>query len=422
MVERDGASYRQDFPLLARASGLHYLDSAATAQKPAVVLEAERELYETSYANPNRGAYSLAARATNRYHEARQQVASFFGVNDDARLIFTRGTTEAINLVVTAWGNAHVGRGDEILVSRLEHHSSFVPWQQLAVSRGAAFRVIELTPDGRLDLDHLKSLITRRTKVVAVTHVSNAIGTITPIAEIAALARTVGALVVVDGAQSAPHRPVDLDSLDIDFYAFSGHKMGAPTGIGGLFGRRAVLESMPPYQMGGDMIELVYDDRSTWQTLPRKFEAGTPNLGGAVGLAAAVGYLDSIGMGRVLRHEQLLTELASSRLAAIKGVRIYGPPASDRGGIVSFAVEGIHPHDLATVLDHDNVCIRAGHHCAQPLMRRLEVAALARASFFVYNDASDVDALIKGVEGAQRLFSNTPGTIVEQPAVHAHDA
>jgi cysteine desulfurase/selenocysteine lyase len=422
MAERDGRTYRQDFPLLTRAAGLHYLDSAATAQKPAIVLEVERELYETSYANPHRGAYTLAARATNRYHEARQQVASFFGVKDDARLIFTRGTTEAINLVATAWGNANIGRGDEILVSRLEHHSDFVPWQQLALSRGAAFRIIELTSDGHLDLDHLRSLITRRTKVVAVTHVSNAIGTITPIAEIAALARNVGALVVVDGAQSAPHRPVDLDSLDIDFYAFSGHKMGAPTGIGGLIGRRGVLESMPPYQMGGDMIELVYDDRSTWQTLPRKFEAGTPNVGGAVGLAAAVGYLHSIGMERVLRHEQSLTELASSRLAAINGVRIYGPPPAERGGIVSFAVEGIHPHDLATVLDHDNVCIRAGHHCAQPLMRRLEVAALARASFFVYNDASDIDALIKGIEDAQRLFSNTRETIEQPAALHAHDA
>jgi cysteine desulfurase/selenocysteine lyase len=415
-------SYRGDFPLLVRAPGLHYLDSAATAHKPAAVLDAERELYETSYANPNRGAYALAALATNRYHEARHRVAGFFGVEDEARLIFTRGTTEALNLVATAWGGAHVGRGDEILVSRLEHHSSFVPWQQLALSRGAAFRIIELTSDGQLDLDHLRALITPRTKVVAVAHVSNAIGTVTPIAEVAALARTVGALVVVDGAQSAPHRRVDLDSLDVDFYAFSGHKMGAPTGIGGLIGRRTVLESMPPYQMGGDMIELVHDDRSTWQTLPRKFEAGTPNIGGAVALAAAVGYLGLIGMDAVRRHEQMLTELASSRLAALPGVRIYGPPAHDRGGIVSFTVEGVHPHDLATVLDHDSVCIRAGHHCAQPLMRGLGVSALARASFFVYNDERDIDALVRGVERARLLFLD-PDSVDERPAAtHAHRA
>ncbi len=401
-------SYRADFPLLVRSPELHYLDSAATAQKSAMVLDAEREFYETSYANPHRGAYALAVRATDAYQDARERVAGFFRVEDEARLIFTRGTTESLNLVATAWGGANVSAGDEIVVSRLEHHANFVPWQQLALARGAAFRIAELTADHRIDLDHLQSLITPRTKVVAIAHVSNALGTISPVAEIAAMARRVGALVVVDGAQSAPHLGMDLDALDVDFYAFSGHKMGAPTGIGGLIGRRSLLERMPPYQMGGDMIESVYDDRSTWQTLPRKFEAGTPNVGGAVGLAAAVRYLESVGMDTIRRHEQRLTELASDQLRVMPGVRIYGPPPRERSGVVSFTVEGVHPHDLATVLDHHHVCVRAGHHCAQPLMRRLGVPATARASFFIYNDARDVEALVAGVQSAQRLFAD-PG-------------
>ena len=273
------------------------------------------------------------------------------------------------------------------------------------MARGAAFRIAELTPEGQVDLDHLRRLITTRTKVVAFAHVSNALGTITPVAEIAAAARHVGALVVVDGAQSAPHLPVDLDALDVDFYAFSGHKMGAPTGIGGLIGRREILEAMPPYQMGGDMIELVGDERTTWNVLPHKFEAGTPNVGGAVGLAAAVDYLDSVGMAEVHRHEHELMVEASQRLAAIPGVRVYGPPATQRSGVVSFTVEGIHAHDLATILDHDGVCIRAGHHCAQPLLRHLGVSATARASFFVYNDTADVDALVAGVLRAQAVFA-----------------
>jgi cysteine desulfurase / selenocysteine lyase len=397
-------THRADFPLLVRQPRLRYLDSAATAQKPAVVLDAEREFYETSYANPHRGAYALSGRATECYHDARSRVAHFFGLQDAACLIFTRGTTESLNLVATAWGTQHIERGDEIVVTRLEHHANFVPWQQLALARGAAFRIVELTPDGQVDLDHLRRVVTSRTKVVAVAHVSNALGTITPVAEIASIARSVGALVVVDGAQSAPHMAVDVDALDIDFYAFSGHKMGAPTGIGGLIGRRAILEAMSPYQMGGDMIELVGDDRTTWNALPHKFEAGTPNVGGAVGLAAAVGYLSVIGMAEVRRHEQALTALASERLASIPGVRIYGPDAAQRSGVVSFTVDGIHAHDLATILDQDGVCIRAGHHCAQPLLRRLGVGATARASFFVYNDVTDVDALVAGVRSAQTLF------------------
>jgi cysteine desulfurase/selenocysteine lyase len=402
--------HKSDFPLLARDPELRYLDSAATAHKPRTVLEAEREFYETDYANPHRGAYALSARATERYHSARRVVAAFFGVRDAARLIFTRGTTESLNLVAATWGRVHVGAGDEIVVTRLEHHANFVPWQQLALERGARFRIVELTPDGRVDLEQLRATLTPRTRVVAIAHVSNALGTISPAGEIAALAHAVGAVVVVDGAQSAPHLAVDVDALGADFYAFSGHKMGAPTGIGGLIARREILEEMPPYQTGGDMIELVGDERTTWNALPHKFEAGTPNVGAAVGLAAAVAYLQGIGMSVIRDHERGLVATAMTALSALPGVRVYGPPAAERSGVVSFTVDGIHAHDLATVLDADHVCIRAGHHCAQPLMRALRVPATARASFFVYNEPSDVDALVAGVHRAQTIFGVDTGT------------
>jgi cysteine desulfurase/selenocysteine lyase len=397
---------RDDFPLLARSPGLHYLDSAATSQKPRVVLDAMRDLYENAYANPHRGAYALSVVATDRYHAARERVAKFLGVGDPACLIFTRGTTESLNLVAAT---ANVRRGAEIVVTRLEHHANFVPWQQLAMARGATFKIIETTSDGRLDLDHLRRIVSASTKVLAVTHVSNAIGSITPLADVVRIARSGGArdmIIVVDGAQSAPHMRVDFDNLDVDFYAFSGHKMLGPTGIGGLIGRRVLLEMMDPYQMGGDMIEYVGDDDTTWNVLPHKFEAGTPNLGGAVGLAAAVEYLDAIGMAEVRRHEQELTAVASEKLAALDGVKIYGPPAAERSGVVSVSVADIHPHDLATILDQDGVAIRAGHHCAQPLIRKLGVGATARASFYVYNDMADVDALVASIGRAQALFAH----------------
>jgi cysteine desulfurase/selenocysteine lyase len=401
---------RSDFPLLRRNPELRYLDSAATAQKPAVVLDAEREFYESDYANPHRGAYELSSRATERYHGARHTVARFFGVDDTDRLIFTRGTTESINLVAATWGRSQVGSGDEIVVTRLEHHANFVPWQQLALERGAHFRIVELTADGRVDLDHLRTILGPRTRVVAVAHVSNALGTISPIADIVSMAHAVGAAVMVDGAQSAPHLAVDVDALGADFYAFSGHKMGSPTGIGGLIARRELLEQMPPYQTGGDMIEFVGDERTTWNALPRKFEAGTPNVGAAVGLAAAISYLNGIGMDVVRKHEQTLTAAAMTRLASLPGVRVYGPPAADRSGVVSFTVQDIHPHDVATVLDGEHICVRAGHHCAQPLMRRFGIPATVRASFFVYNDAGDVDALVAALGRAQALFATEPPT------------
>jgi len=400
---------RADFPLLVNYPGLHYLDSAATSQKPRVVLDALRDFYETANANPHRGAYSLSVRATECYHQSRVRIAQFLGVRDSDCLIFTRGTTEGLNLVAGAWGMANVASGDEIVVTAMDHHANFVPWQVLAMRRGAKFRVCELTPDGKIDLDFLGGLLNKRTKVVAFSHVSNALGTINPIAEIARLVREkTGAILVCDGAQSAPHFPVSFDSLGVDFYAFSGHKMLGPMGIGGLIGKREMLEEMPPYQTGGDMIEFVHDDRTTWNVLPHKFEAGTPNAANAVGLAAAVAYLDDIGMDRVRSHERALMSAAQERLAAIEGLHIYGPPASERSGVLSFTLGDVHPHDLATILDGEGVCIRAGHHCAQPLMRRLEVPATARASFYVYNDESDIEALVAGILKAREIFGYAP--------------
>jgi cysteine desulfurase/selenocysteine lyase len=393
-----------DFPLLALNPTLHYLDSAATSQKPRAVLDAMMAYYTHDNANPHRGAYALSARATERYHEARECIAKFVGVKDSARLIFTRGTTESLNLVATSWGRANVGAGDEIVITGIEHHANFVPWQQLAIEKGATLKIAKLTPDGRVDIDDFRSLVTEKTKVVAFSHVSNALGTINPVEAMIAIARGVGAVVCIDGAQAAPHLPLDLDALDPDFYAFSGHKMLGPMGCGVLVGRRALLEAMPPYQTGGDMIEYVADDRTTWNVLPHKFEAGTPNVADAIGLAAACTYLDRLGMQAVRAHEQELTALASERLATIPDVKVHGPPARERSGVVSFTVGEIHPHDLATILDEGGVCVRAGHHCAQPLMRRMHLPATARASFYVYSTVADIDALVAGVHRAREVF------------------
>lgn len=397
---------RSDFPLLAANPGLHYLDSAATSQKPRVVLDALRDFYETANANPHRGAYALSALATERYHDARHTIARFVGLADSDCLIFTRGTTESMNLVASAWGPSNVQAGDEIVITALEHHANFVPWQQLALATGATLRIVELTDRQTIDLDHLRDLLSPRTRVVALTHVSNAVGAITPLAEAVRLIRSrSAAIIVVDGAQAVPHLPVHFDTLDVDFYAFSGHKLLGPMGIGCLIGRRALLESMSPYQFGGDMIEWVHDTKSTWNVIPHKFEAGTPNAADAVALAAAVRYLESLGMANVRAHELALLELADARVRELPGVTVYGPPPAERSGVVSFSLADVHPHDLATILDQHGVCVRAGHHCAQPLMRRLGVSATARASFYVYSDASDVDALVGALQAAQALFA-----------------
>ncbi len=401
---------RADFPLLAGSPGLVYLDSAATSQKPRAMLDAMRDFYEHDNANPHRGAYALSVRATDRYQRARQRVARFVGVADEDCLLFTRGTTESLNLMAGSWGRANVAAGDEILITGAEHHANFVPWQQLAIERGASLRICGLCPDGSLDLDSFRAVLGPRTRVVAFSHVSNALGTINPVRDIVALARERGGsvarppLIVCDGAQAAPHLAVDFDALGVDAYAFSGHKMCGPMGIGVLAARRQILEAMPPWQTGGDMIESVFDDRSTWNVLPHKHEAGTPNVAGAVGLAAATDYLDQFGMDRIRSHERALVALAQRRLETIEGLRVHGPPPSERSGVVSFTLAGIHPHDLATVLDEVGVCVRAGHHCAQPLMRRLELPATARASFYIYSGESDVEALVEGVERARKLF------------------
>ena len=397
---------RGDFPLLAANPGLHYLDSAATAQKPRVVLDAIRDYYETSYANPHRGAYALSVRATERFHEARETIARFFGVADSSTVIFTRGTTESLNLVATSWGRANLAAGDEVVTTGMEHHAQFVTWQRAAREAGAAFRIAELTAELRIDLDHFASLLNDKTRVVAFTHVSNAVGTINPVAEIVRVVRAKAprAIIVLDGAQSAPHMAVDFPSLGVDFYAASGHKMGGPMGLGVLIGRRELLEAMPPYQTGGDMIEFVYDDHTTWNVLPHKFEAGTPNAADAVGLAAACDYLSALGLANVRAHERALTIAMSDALAAIPGVTVYGPPAAERSGVVSFSMEGAHPHDLATILDEHGVCVRAGHHCCQPLMRRLGVSATARASVGVYSTSADVEALAGAVRAAAGIF------------------
>jgi cysteine desulfurase/selenocysteine lyase len=396
---------RADFPLLAAQPSLVYLDSAATAQKPRAVLDAIREYYERANANPHRGAYKLSGAATDAYHGARREIARFLGAADADTLIFTRGTTEAMNLLATAWGHQHVHRGDRVVVTRMEHHANFVPWQQLARDVGAEFRICELTEDGRIDLDQLRLLVTANTKVVAFGHVSNALGTINDVREIVKIAHAIGAVAFCDGAQGAPHLRVEFDALGVDAYAFSGHKMLGPMGIGGVIARRALLESTHPYQFGGDMIEFVFDGDSTWNTLPHKFEAGTPNVEGAVGLAAAVRYLDGLGMDRVRAHELELTRYALAQLAEIDGIQLFGPAAAvARSGVVSFNLSDIHPHDLSTMLDVDGVCVRAGHHCAQPLMRAIHQTATVRASFYVYNTADDVDALVASLRRAHARF------------------
>jgi cysteine desulfurase/selenocysteine lyase len=400
-------SRRKDFPLLAANPDLHYLDSAATSQKPKVVLDAIREFYETSNANPHRGAYALSVAATDCYQRARDRVAKFLGIADSDCLIFTRGTTESINLVASTWGRANVRRDDEIVVTALEHHANFVPWQQLAIERGAKFLICELTPEGRIDLDRLRSMMSDRTRIVAFSHVSNALGTVNPVREIVSIVEeNSDALTVCDGAQSAPHLRVSFRRARSGLLRIQRTQDARPDGNRRARGKRGILEGMPPYQTGGDMIEFVYDESTTWNVLPHKLEAGTPNAAGAVGLAAAAEYLDSIGMDDVLAHERTLMASAQFALSRLDGIRIYGPPAPERSGVLSFTLDDVHPHDLATILDGEGVCIRAGHHCAQPLMRRLDLPATARASFYVYNDDSDIDALVAGVLKAKEVFGH----------------
>jgi len=399
---------RGDFPILSRTFGgrpLVYLDSAATSQKPAAVIEALSEHLRSHNANVHRGVYELAQEADAAYDGARERVAAFVG-GQARTTIFTKNATEAINLVAYSWGRANVRAGDAVLITQMEHHANIVPWQQLCAERGASLRYLEVDERGELSLAQLDEQLARGdVRLLAFAHVSNVLGTINPVAEMAARARAAGAATLIDGAQAVPHMPVDLAAIDADFYAWTGHKALGPTGIGVLHGREALLEEMQPFLTGGDMIASVDFQRATWNALPHKFEAGTPPIAEAVGLRAAVDYLDSLGMERVRAHERALTAHMLERLAQVPGLRVVGPAsARERGGLASFTVEGIHPHDVAELVARAGVCIRAGHHCAQPLMRCLGVGATARASVGVYNDAADVDALIDALLAGREVF------------------
>ena len=406
----DVKKIREDFPILSRqvyGKPLVYLDNGATSQKPRIVIQALVDYYESYNSNIHRGVHTLSVEATERHEEARQKVADFIGAPSPEEIIFTRNTTEAINLVALTWGAQNVKKGDEILTTGMEHHSNLVPWQKLAKDNGATLKFIPMTPEHTLDLSSLDSLITPRTRLVTLTHMSNVLGTINPVKEIAAAAHKQGALVLLDGAQSVPHMPTDVKDLDCDFLAFSSHKMLGPTGIGVLYGKMDILEKMEPFLRGGDMVREVWYDRATWNDLPYRFEAGTPNIADAIAFGVAIDYLKNLGMENVRQHEMDLTQYALNAFKELDEVRVFGP--SDvrvRGGIVSFYSDAVHPHDLGTILDRDGIAIRAGHHCAMPLVRSLNVVATARASFYVYNYEDEVDILITSLKKALRYFGD----------------
>jgi cysteine desulfurase/selenocysteine lyase len=399
---------RADFPILSRTIGgrrLVYLDSAATAQKPRQVLDAVRLFYERSNSNVHRSIHTLGEEATELYEKARDRVRAFIGARQREEIVFTKGTTEAINLVVHTWARRALVEGDEILLSEMEHHSNLVPWILLARERKLRLRHVPVTDEGTLDLPAFERLLTRRTRLVAQAHVSNVLGTINPAAEIIERAQAAGARVLLDGAQAAPHLPVDVAGLGADFYAFSGHKLGAPTGIGVLYGRREVLEPLEPFFGGSEIIREVWLDRATWNDLPWRFEPGTPPIAGAVGLGAAIDYVEGLGREAVRRHDAELVAEALPRLAEVEDLEVYGPRDPEiRAGVISFNFPGVHPHDLSAALDAEGVAVRAGHHCAQPLMRRLGVAGTARASFFVHTGADDIAALVGALERAREAL------------------
>jgi len=402
----DIEAVRGDFPILRqRVHGrpLVYLDSAATTQKPRVVLEALRRFYETDCANVHRAVHQLAERATGAYAEARRTVQGFLNAADEGEIVFVRGTTEGINLVAQTFGRLRVGAGDEVVLTTMEHHSNIVPWQILCAERGARLRVAPVSDDGALPLDALEALLGPRTRLVAVVHVSNALGTVNPIGRIIEMAHAHGAAVLVDGAQAVQHFAVDVQALDCDFYVFSGHKLYAPMGIGVLYGKARWLEEMPPYHGGGDMISRVTFEKTTYKRPPSKFEAGTPNVAGAVGLAAALGYVTGLGLSRIAAHEADLLAYGTEALTAVPGLRLIGT-APEKAAVLSFVLDGIHPHDIGTVLDREGVAIRAGHHCTQPLMEYFGVTGTARASLGLYNTTADIDALVGGLARARELL------------------
>lgn len=401
------STLRHDFPILQaknRNKPLIYLDSSASAQKPQQVIDAIADFYKTEYANIHRGIYELSEHATQLYENTRTQVQQFIHAAHPEEIVFVRGTTEAINLVAQSLGRSCWQAGDEVILSTMEHHSNIVPWYLLQEQIGIKINVIPVTDSGALDVDAYQALFSPRTKLVAVTHASNVLGTINPCKEIVAIAHAHDVPVLIDGAQAVPHLPVDVQDLDCDFYAFSAHKMYGPTGIGVLYGKKALLSAMPPYQGGGDMIETVSFSTCTFAKSPQRFEAGTPDIAGAIGLGAAINYVQTIGMKPIFSHEQALLQYAESKLNAIPGLRIIGT-AKPKLGVISFILDHIHPHDVGTVLDHEGIAVRAGHHCAMPLMQRFGVPATVRASFGIYNNEQDVDALVEGILLAKRMFA-----------------
>lgn len=410
-MPRSIADIRQDFPILNRrfnGQTIAYLDSAASSQRPKQVVEAMADFESFHYSNIHRGLYSLSEESTRMYEQARQTVASFIGVKDVPTVIFTRGTTESLNLLAYTWGERNIGEGDEIVLPVMEHHSNLVPWQQLALRKKAILRWVEINPDGTLDMDSLKKALAGKPKLLTFCWVSNVFGTINPVKEIAAMAKEKGAMVIVDGAQSVPHLATDVSELDIDFLAFSGHKMLGPTGIGVLWGRRELLESMPLFHFGGSMISSVKRERSSWDVLPNRFEAGTPNITGAIGLAEACRYLTDVGMDKIREHDLQLMEYAINKLTALEGTVVLGPKdLKERSSVLSFRFRDLHPHDVATCLGREGVCVRAGHHCCQPLMREIGMMGTTRASLYLYNDESDIDRLVKALENTAQVFSRT---------------
>jgi cysteine desulfurase/selenocysteine lyase len=382
---------------------LVYLDNAATSQKPRQVIDAISRFYTSENANIHRGLHYLSERATAAYDAAREKVARFLGAGSPSEIVFTRGTTEAINLVTQSWGRSNLRPGDEVLVTGMEHHANLVPWQVVCEQTGATFRAVPITDRGELDLDAFDRLLTDRTRLFAVGHVSNALGTVNPVRELAARARARGALVLVDGAQSVPHLAIDVSELGCDFFACSGHKLFGPTGIGVLYGRKAILDGMPPWQTGGDMIERVTLERTTWAAPPARFEAGTPPIAEVIGLASAIDYVESVGFGAIGEWESELLARATELIGALPGVRLVGT-AREKAGVLSFLLEGIHPHDVGTVLDDEGVAVRAGHHCAQPVMQRFGIPATVRASFAFYNTPDEIEVLVRGVERARKVF------------------
>jgi cysteine desulfurase / selenocysteine lyase len=401
---------RKLFPILdqeVNGQPLVYLDSAATSQKPAAVIEAIEQYYRGYNSNVHRGVHTLGTKATDAYEGAREKVRKFINASSTEEIIFTRGTTTSLNTVARSYGGANIKEGDEIVISYMEHHSNIIPWQQLAKEKGAVLKYIPLQEDCTISLDDVRATITDATKIVSIMQVSNVLGVINPVKEIAKIAHEHGAVMVVDGAQSTPHLKVDVRDLDCDFFAFSGHKMVGPTGIGVLYGKKELLEKMEPIEFGGEMIDFVGLHESTWKELPWKFEGGTPIIAGAIGLGAAIDFLEEIGLDNIERHEHKLAAYAMEKMSAVEGLTIFGPKdAEKRAGVITFNINDVHPHDVATVLDADGIAVRAGHHCAQPLMKWLDVSATARASFYLYNTEEDIDKLVSGLVKTKEYFSN----------------